>query len=126
MFIVTPFFENLEKEIRQKTKTAHNPATYFLVQRDFSSSLHILVSYFRYLLKKKKIRSRHMPLLISLYYLLLLTESFRPEALVSKYGIDQSNVSENSPSEVNQNLFFTLFTSLLSVSLVKWSPFLES
>ena len=67
-----------------------------------------------------------MPLLISLYYLLLLTESFRPEALVPKYGIDQSNVSENSPSEMNQNLFFTLFTSLLSVSLVKWSPFLES
>ena len=64
-----------------------------------------------------------MPLLISLYYLLLLDESFRPQALVSKYGIDQSNVSENSPSEMNQKLSFTLFTSLLSISLVKWSPF---
>ena len=64
-----------------------------------------------------------MPLLISLYYLLLLTESFRPEALLPKYSIDQSNVSENSPSDMNQKLSFTLFTSLLSISLVKWSPF---
>ena len=63
-----------------------------------------------------------MPLLLfSLYCLELLIESFGIEALVPKYGVDQSSLSEKSHSEMNQNLSFTSFTSLLSIFLAKWS-----